>query len=137
MVKLVTEDFHLASVPTLDPRNRLKSTYADYHGEKHRIRVREKYWRLNFVLHELAHAIDEKINGNCWAAHGPSFMRTLLAIVEDNKRWFDTKELEASAAADGIAIAPAVALPLFQSPKPAEIVINPTYAAPAHTIPAC
>lgn len=100
----VSADFNLASVPTISARKERHRFLADYDGEKNHIRVHGQ-WRLSYILHELAHAIDEKINGNHWADHGPSFMRTLLIVVEKYKYWHDAQNLEGLAVKDGILIA--------------------------------
>lgn len=113
----VAEEFNLAAAPTVDARSKRLQWLADYDDDKHHIRVHNGQWRLSYVLHELAHAVDSKVNGNKWADHGPSFVRTLLMIVERYKYWHDADDLEKSAEEDGIMIAPAEALPkLPQNP---------------------
>lgn len=112
-IRDICADFNLEALPKIR-RHHMARAYADYNGEENLIRIETQ--RLNFVLHELAHAIDEKINGNKWAAHGPSFVRTLLAVVDRYMRWHDVEELEQVAVADKIAITPAAALPHLKPP---------------------
>lgn len=112
IVECVSKDFNLAAAPTISARKKQNRNLADYDGEKNHIRVHNGQWRLSYVLHELAHAIDGMVNGNKWAAHGPSFMRTLLVVVEKYKYWHDAQSLEDQAVREGILTAPASALPL-------------------------
>lgn len=121
-VRDISATFNLAAIPALDlRRHRLTKTCGDWDGEGNRIRIREKTrekrWRLSHLLHEMAHAIDEKVNGNRWAAHGPSFVRTFLATVETYNKWHDIAELEQAAAAQRVMITPASALPHLQTPN--------------------
>lgn len=118
VAKHVAQDFNLEAVPVISARkNRLRSSLADYSEDRDEIRVRQRMWRLSYVLHELAHAIDVKVNGNKWSDHGPSYARTLLTVVEKYKYWHDAENLEKSAADAGISIAPADSLPNLQKPK--------------------
>lgn len=112
IAECVSKDFNLVSVPTISARKKQNRNLADYNDEKNHIRVHNGQWRLSYVLHELAHAIDGRVNGNKWAAHGPSFMRTLLIVVEKYKYWHDAQNLEDLAVKDGIMIAPEQALPI-------------------------
>lgn len=114
----VAKDFSLAAVPTISAQKKRLQWLADYNDEKNHIRVHNGRWRLSYVLHELAHAVDAKINGNKWADHGPSFMRTLFMMVEKYKYWHDMGDLEKSAATAGLMVAPAEALP--RPPCPGE-----------------
>lgn len=111
IVSLVAKEFNLATVPEISARKKHLQWLADYNDETHSIRVHNGRWRLSYVLHEMAHAIDTKLNGNKWADHGPSFMRTLLAVIEKYKYWHDADDLEKSASASGLKIAATRELP--------------------------
>ena len=115
IVERVAKEFNLASAPTINARNKRLQWLADYDDKKNHIRIHNGQWRLSFVLHELAHAVDAKINSNRWADHSPSFMRTLLLVVEKYKYWHNIEELEHAADKAGIMIAPTAALPNLRS----------------------
>lgn len=115
IVERVANEFNLVSAPTINARSKHMQWLADYDDKKNHIRIHNGQWRLSFVLHELAHAVDTKINNNRWADHSPSFMRTLLMVVEKYKYWHNIAELEQTANKAGIMIAPVTALPNLRS----------------------
>ena len=119
VVARVAKEFNLTSVPTISAQKKRLQFLADYNNEKNHIRIHNghRQWRLSYVLHEMAHAIDARNNGNIWSDHGPSFMRTLLTVVERYKFWHGAEELEQPANAAKLMIAPAEALPHLLKPK--------------------
>jgi hypothetical protein len=118
VVTRIAQDFNMAA-PKLthrEPRAR-KYITSHYHIDEHSIEMQHK--NLSAVLHELAHAIDISVNGNKWAHHGPSFVRTLIRLADKYQFWHDPQELEESAKAAGILVAPESAVPGLPQAKPA------------------
>lgn len=115
IVKRVSKDFNLEAPdlhhkppPAHTPERDATSFYLI---DDHKILMSHRNY--SYLLHELAHAIDIKINGNKWAHHGPSFVRTIMMLA-DKYHWCDEKELEEEAAAVGLLVTPKKALPLPQ-----------------------
>jgi hypothetical protein len=88
------------------------------------------------LLHELAHALDHRINKNkSEVFHGPSFTRTLIC-VSAIYRHYAAKDLEARMSESGVAVASLESLPALkdtfnalQKKRPAHIVsrVAPTF----------
>jgi len=70
---------------------------------------------IETLLHEISHAIDHKANHNKWAHHGPSFVRTLITLL-DKYLFLDPDKLTKSAEEAGITVAERRDLPNL--PKP-------------------
>ena len=106
VIRRISRDFNLAAAPTMDyaPPDADKGAYSFYLPSQEHIHMGHD--ELSAVIHEMAHAIDEKINGNNWAAHGPSYVRTLLMLAARYQYWLEPEALERSAKAAGLAIAP-------------------------------
>lgn len=106
ITRRVSRDFNLAAAPSLaytkPPKN--EGPVSSYYPGRHHIHMGHS--ELSAVLHELAHTVDDKINGNQWAGHGPSYVRTLLMLAERYQYWLDPVDLERSALAAGLMIAP-------------------------------
>lgn len=110
----VTRDFGLPPVLLhyVEPRPGADS-YSYYFHADHRIEMRDK--RYSALLHELAHAIDYRLNGNTSTVyHGPSFLRTLLCVAQ-LYRGFDIPAMETTLAAAGLKIAPLDDLPALKA----------------------
>jgi hypothetical protein len=106
VIRRISRDFNLAAAPTMDyaAPDEEKGAYSFYLPSHDHIHMGHD--ELSAVIHEMAHAIDEKINGNSWAGHGPSYVRTLLMLAARYQYWLDPEALERSAKAAGLAIAP-------------------------------
>ena len=86
--------------------------YSYYFHDEHRIEMRDK--RHSALLHELAHAIDYRINGNKTPVHhSPSFLRTLLCLAEIY-RGLDVAALEKTLKKAKLKIAPLDDLPALK-----------------------
>ncbi|MGZ9108321.1 MAG: hypothetical protein ACXW4B_05820 [Micavibrio sp.] len=91
------------------PKEGVQNYYNYYISETHTVEMRDK--KLSVLLHEMAHALDFKINKNQTNVHhGPSFMRTLLCLAQ-RYQWMDAATLEKSLEKSGIKIAPLDDLP--------------------------
>lgn len=111
VIRRISSDFNLAAAPTLSyekPAAAVKNPGSYYAPHNRHISMGNR--KLSHVLHEAAHALDMQENGNVWAAHGPSFVRTLLMLAEKYQPWHDPHELEKSARAAGLLIAPRSAM---------------------------
>ena len=111
VVRRISDDFNIAA-PTIryrKPHPTHKNPSSSYDSDLDKILMKHK--EMSFVIHELAHAIDEKINGNKWSAHSPSFVRTVIHLAERYQFWHDPKVLEAKAIELGLQIAPESSLP--------------------------
>lgn len=62
---------------------------------------------LSMLLHEMAHLVNDQINQDRWAWHGPGFMRTYLSLLSLFPQIAGPKNIEMLATDAGIAIAPA------------------------------
>ncbi len=117
VVKRISDDFNMVA-PHIDYRHphphQRKNAASFYMEDPHEITM--KHRKLSFVIHEVAHAIDAHINGNKWAAHGPSFVRTLIRLAERYQFWHDAGDLEKTAKDAGILVAPDDALPPIPRP---------------------
>lgn len=85
-----------------------------YSFARHEILMAETKCYLSWLLHEMAHAIDNKVNHNDWSYHGPSFVRTLLALNTHYQSWHDVGAAETLARKRGLLIADTRALPDLQ-----------------------
>ncbi len=104
VVRRISKDFNIAA-PDFGykkPRSN-QQTIGTYDTEEHQILM--NYKKLNYLIHELAHAIDMKVNGNKWAGHGPGFVRTLIHLADKYQYWHCPDELEKEARKVGIQIA--------------------------------
>lgn len=102
----IARDFNLAAAPTVTyraPRKGDKPISYFFPGDNS---IRMTHKQISAVIHEMAHAVDEKLYGNQWAAHGPSFVRTLIMLAEKYQFWLDPEKLEQSAKDAGLAVAP-------------------------------
>lgn len=61
-----------------DPRSKRKCD-AEALLDKNEIRMYRPY--LSMLLHEFAHLLNDQINRDKWAWHGPGFMRTFLSVL--------------------------------------------------------
>jgi hypothetical protein len=116
VIQRISRDFAI-DVPKFkyrEPRSR-DGAVSSYQPGAHAIEMQHK--KLSYVLHEAAHAIDIAGNGNVWAHHGPSFVRTLIRLADTYQFWHSAEELEQSARAAGIKIAPDSAVPKLPRPK--------------------
>ena len=106
VIKRVSDDFNLVApqleiqVPQTATVIENSSSYYYYNDNK----IAMAHRGLSHLLHELAHMVDWKINKNHWAAHGPSFVRTLICIAE-KYQWHDQKKLADSAQKSGLSVA--------------------------------
>lgn len=106
----ISQDFNLAA-PDLSrkkPKAGAKNYASYYFQDTHNITMRHK--QFHALLHEIAHAIDFKINRNRWSPHGPSFIATLI-LLADRYHWCDSKKLMESAKEAGLSVLPVEALP--------------------------
>lgn len=113
----IARDFNLAAAPTISfhaPRKGDRPISYFYSGNNS---IRMTHRQISAVIHEMAHAVDEKIYGNRWAAHGPSFVRTLIMLAERYQFWLDPEKLEASAREAGLAVAPRNTAQIAPTPK--------------------
>ncbi len=60
---------------------------------------------LALLLHEFAHLVNDQVNRDKWAWHGPGFVRTYLSILSLFPEIAKDQDLEALAKQDGIKIA--------------------------------
>lgn len=103
VIRKISADFNLAAQPAL----RLSGAARDYsYYDAALDEIGMGHRTLSALLHELAHAIDMRANGNRWAGHGPGFMRTLITLAAQYQYWQDEKDLEDSARKAGLKIAP-------------------------------
>lgn len=102
----IARDFNLAAAPTVTfhPPRKGDNPVSYFYSEKNSIRMTHR--QISAVIHEMAHAVDQKIYGNKWTDHGPSFVRTLIMLAERYQFWLDPEKLEESAKEAGLAIAP-------------------------------
>ena len=61
-----------------DPHSKRKC-YAEAVLAKNEIRMYRPY--LSILLHEFAHLLNDQVNRDKWAWHGPGFMRTFLSVL--------------------------------------------------------
>lgn len=106
----IAEDFNIDRIKISQekPHGNSHFTYNYYYPGDHSITLEDKH--IETLFHEVAHAIDGKANHNKWADHGPSFVRTLITVM-DKYLFFDPDKLEASAKEAGLHVAPRDALP--------------------------
>lgn len=111
----ITEDFNIESMDVSYKKAHGNSHYEwnFYVPDSHSIEMESNH--LETTLHEIAHAIDGKANHNKWADHGPSFVRTLITLL-DNYLFMDAEKLAQSAKEAGIMVADRKDLPNL--PKP-------------------
>jgi hypothetical protein len=118
VIRRIASDFNLAAAPTIEyrkPAGNAKNPASYYEHEREHIRMANR--KLSHILHEAAHAIDMQKNGNVWAGHGPSFVRTLITLAERYQPWHDPAHLEKTARQAGLAVAPKSAMK-FDTAKP-------------------
>jgi hypothetical protein len=110
VVARVSHDFNMAA-----PSIRFSNTSPDnktlgyYQFNKHHIQMYNN--RLHYVLHELSHALDFKINGNHLADHGPSFVRTAM-ILSARYAFQKMEAMEQSAKDMNLHVAPIHSVPV-------------------------
>ncbi len=103
-----------------------------YHRDTHKVEMRDK--KLSVLLHEMAHAIDYKINkNNRGVHHSPSFLRTLLCLAK-LYQWMDVETLEKSLEKANLKIAPLDDLPALKA-KIEAISARPRSYAQVRVIP--
>jgi hypothetical protein len=110
IVQMVANDFGMKPPAlTYIPARDDVQEYNYYMPAEHRIEMREK--KMTVLLHELAHALDSRINKNKTDVfHGPSFTRTLICLSA-LYRHYAAKDMEKRMIEDGVAVAPLDALP--------------------------
>lgn len=114
VVKSVAADFNIKA-PTFkyeEPRD--PENVESWYYKRHHILMRHQ--QLCFLLHEMAHAIDEKLNKNAWSDHGPSFVRTMIEVAV-RFHGADREKLESTAAKEGIMVADRGALRRLPRPE--------------------
>ena len=102
----IARDFNLAAAPTVTYRAPRKGDNPISYFYPGNNSIRMTHRQISAVIHEMAHAVDQKIYGNKWADHGPSFVRTLIMLAERYQFWLDPEKLEQSAKEAGLAVAP-------------------------------
>jgi hypothetical protein len=115
VVKKISNDFNIVAPKVRYKKPNPNHEYPASYYHLNQILMQHK--ELSFVIHEVAHAIDHKLNKNEWSDHGPSFVRTLIRLAERYQYWHNPKELEESATRAGIKIAPDKSLPKLPKPK--------------------
>jgi hypothetical protein len=116
VIARIAKDFNMAAPKFKFREPRAGGATSSYAKDDHAIEMQHK--KLSTVIHELAHAIDMGVNGNVWAHHGPSFVRTLIMLADQYQFWHSPQELEDAAKKMGIAVAPESAVPKLPPPKP-------------------
>lgn len=111
VIKKVSDDYNLPppalvfnELPEEVQEDELYIYENRYYEHDHEIYIEAN--TLSFLLHELAHMVDVKINRNHWADHGPSFVRTLITLAGRYQYWLDESELADSAREAGLYVAP-------------------------------
>lgn len=80
-----------------------KKTYAEASLQDNEITMYRP--NLALLLHEFAHLVNDQVNKDKWAWHGPGFVRTYLSILSLFPKVAGNKDLEALAVKKGISIA--------------------------------
>lgn len=83
--------------------NKKKRTYAEADLKRNVIQMYRP--NLAILLHEFAHLVNDQVNKDNWAWHGPGFMRTYLAILSLFPKVGQHRNLEETAQAQGLSIA--------------------------------
>jgi len=117
VVRRISDDFNMVApkIKYKAPGPKAEDQVSLYYDHLHSILMRHN--KLSVVIHEVAHAIDMKLNGNNWAHHGPSFVRTLIYLAARYQYWHSPRKLEREAEKAGIMITPHRALPNLSQPK--------------------
>lgn len=117
VVRRISSDFNMVApkIKYKEPGPEDEDQISFYYEHLHSILMQHN--KLSAVIHEVAHAIDMKLNGNSWAHHGPSFVRTLIYLAARYQYWHSPRQLEKQAEKAGIMITPRRALPNLPRPK--------------------
>lgn len=95
------------------PKEGVQHYYNYYISETHTVEMRDR--KLSVLLHEMAHAIDFKINQNLTNVHhGPSFVRTLICLAQ-RYQWLDAATLAKSLEKGKVAVAALDDLPALKA----------------------
>ncbi|MCD8498398.1 MAG: hypothetical protein LRZ85_10245 [Alphaproteobacteria bacterium] len=115
IVQRVSDDFNMEApgIAYKKPNPRHKYAASTYDPTPHAILMKRK--KLTWVLHEVGHGVDHKINENQWSDHGPSFVRTIIRLADRYQVWQDPEKLEEEAKKMGILVADDDALPPLPS----------------------
>ncbi len=95
--------------------NKKKRTYAEADLKRNVIQMYRP--NLALLLHEFAHLVNDQVNKDNWAWHGPGFMRTYLAILSLFPKVGQHRNLEQTAREQGISIADEEDIPAIQCLK--------------------
>ncbi|MCM2344768.1 MAG: hypothetical protein NDJ24_09430 [Alphaproteobacteria bacterium] len=91
-----------APVVTFKPGKK-KKTYAEADLQNNKIIMYRP--QLALLLHEMAHLVNDQVNQDKWAWHGPGFVRTYLSILSLFPIIAPAEKLEALARESGLSIA--------------------------------
>jgi hypothetical protein len=109
VVRRISKDFNMVAPSIhLSKAKPGSNTLGYYVAESHHVEMHVR--SLHYVLHELAHAVDSKVNGNNLADHGPSFVRTMMTIIA-HYTFQSQREMDKKAKEIGLFVAPKDAVP--------------------------
>lgn len=95
--------------PTVVFRPKKRKVYAEADLEKNKIIMYRP--NLALLLHEMAHLVNDQINKDKWAWHGPGFLRTYLGILSLFPVIATDRKLEELAQEHGLNIAKENSIP--------------------------
>lgn len=98
----LSEIFNMAA-PVVELKEKKKKIYAEAVLSENRINMYRK--NLAILLHEFAHLVNDQINQDKWAWHGPGFVRTYLSILSLFPEVGDVNYFEELARDQGLLIA--------------------------------
>jgi hypothetical protein len=116
VVRRISDDFNMAA-PTVQFSKAKPGdeTLAYYLSDRHHIEMHVR--SLHYLLHELAHAVDSKVNGNILADHGPSYVRTLMTMI-GHYTFQSQRDMDKKAQEIGLHVAPKDAVPAARAALP-------------------
>lgn len=92
-----------------------KKVYAEANLQANKIIMYRP--QLALLLHEMAHLVNDQVNKDKWAWHGPGFVRTYLSILSLFPIIADADKLEEQAREDGLSIARESSVPASRKLK--------------------
>lgn len=110
----LSEIFNMAA-PEIALKERKKKTYAEALLTENKINMYRE--NLAILLHEFSHLVNDQINKDQWAWHGPGFVRTYLAILSLFPEVGDVAYYEEQARNQGLLIADEDDVPACQMIK--------------------
>ncbi len=97
--------FNISAPLVIYQPDKKKTTYAEALLAESKIKMYRPY--LSMLLHEFAHLVNDQVNQDKWAWHGPGFMRSFLSILSLFPDLAGGKDIEQHARQAAIEIAEA------------------------------